>query len=109
LWFEGPNWTPHDIDPDIQYPHSLAIGDLDGDGDIDAVACSAVYDKQPASPTLAWYENDGQGRFKLHPIRTDQASYHVSLADMDGDGDLDILVAGQVSRNVVWYENKLKR
>jgi hypothetical protein len=33
----------------------------------------------------------------------------MSTADMDGDGDLDLLVAGQESRNVVWYENKLKR
>jgi len=28
---------------------------------------------------------------------------------MDGDGDLDVLVAGQESANVVWYENRLKR
>ncbi len=28
--------------------------------------------------------------------------------DMDGDSDLDILVAGQLSRNIVWYTNPLK-
>jgi len=26
---------------------------------------------------------------------------------MDVDGDLDVLVAGQNSKNVVWYENLL--
>jgi hypothetical protein len=26
---------------------------------------------------------------------------------MNGDGALDILVAGQESQNVVWYENRL--
>jgi hypothetical protein len=108
VWFEGPAWTPHDIDTSIPYPHSLAIADLDGDGDIDAVACSAVYDKQPAKPLLAWFENDGNGRFTTHVITDAQASYHLSLTDMDGDKDLDILVAGQESRNVVWYENRLK-
>ena len=108
LWFEGPSWAVRDIDTGIQYPHSLAVGDLDGDGDLDAVACSAVYDKQPKDPTLAWFENDGKGRFTTHVLSRTQASYHVTLVDMDGDRDPDILVAGQESRNVVWYENRLR-
>jgi hypothetical protein len=109
LWFEGPRWTVHDIDAGHQYPHSLAVGDLDGDGDIDAVACSAVYSKVPANPVLAWFENDGRGGFTTHRISDVQASYDVRLADMDRDGDLDILVAGQESRNVLWYENRIPR
>jgi hypothetical protein len=28
---------------------------------------------------------------------------------MDRDGDLDVLIAGQQSRNVAWYENPLER
>ncbi|MBI3279406.1 MAG: VCBS repeat-containing protein [Acidobacteria bacterium] len=108
LWFEGPGWKPREIDGAHQYPHSLAPGDLDGDGDVDAVACSAVYAGEPKAPRLAWYENTGHGRFRTHEISATQASYDVKLADMDRDGDLDILVAGQESRNVVWYENRLK-
>jgi hypothetical protein len=27
------------------------------------------------------------------------------ITDLDGDGDKDILVAGQRSQNVVWFEN----
>ena len=108
IWFEAPGWTIRDIDSAIRYPHSLAAADLDGDGDVDAVACSAVYNKEPANPLLAWFENDGAGNFRTHLISNNQASYHVSLTDMDGDGDPDILVAGQESRNLVWYENRLK-
>jgi hypothetical protein len=34
----------------------------------------------------------------------------VRLVDVNRDGALDILVAGQESQNVVWYENRvLKR
>jgi hypothetical protein len=28
---------------------------------------------------------------------------------MNGDGALDILVAGQESQNVVWYENRIAK
>ena len=39
----------------------------------------------------------------------DQAAYDIRLVDMDGDHDLDVLVAGQNSKNVVWYENRIGR
>jgi hypothetical protein len=108
VWFEAPDWKPHDIDPAHVYPHSLAIADIDKDGDIDAVACSAVYDG--SKPTgVAWFENDGNGQFRTHLIAPGQASYDIRLTDIDGDGDSDILVAGQESRNVIWFENRLKR
>ena len=46
--------------------------------------------------TIAWYENDGASIHHLQ--RTDIATnadgaYRCSLADMDGDGDVDIIVA----------------
>jgi hypothetical protein len=108
LWFEAPDWRVHDISPGHVYPHSLATGDMDGDGDIDAVTCSAVYDG--SKPTgVAWFENDGKGKFRTHLIAANQASYDTRLTDIDGDGDLDILIAGQESRNVIWFENRLKR
>ncbi|HET8550025.1 MAG TPA: VCBS repeat-containing protein, partial [Bryobacteraceae bacterium] len=109
LWFEAPSWTVHDIDGAHQYPHSLATADLDRDGDVDAAACSAVYGTVPEHPVLAWFENDGRGRFTTHRISDNQAAYDVKLVDMDRDGDLDVLVAGQESRNVIWYENRLRR
>lgn len=102
LWFEAPDWTPHEMDPGLRGPHALAIGDLDGDGDIDAATCAK--DSQLA----VWYENDGKGGFTRHIIGRNQAAYDVRLVDMDRDGDLDLVVAGQASDNVVWFENRLR-
>ena len=60
------------------------------------------------SGILAWFENDGKGHFTRHRIHEDQSAYEIKLVDMNGDGVPDILVAGQESRNAVWYENRLR-
>jgi hypothetical protein len=43
---------------------------------------------------IAWYENDGQQNFTSHTI-TDRCSWGQSVyaADVDGDGDMDVLSA----------------
>ncbi len=103
VWYEAPGWTAHEVDTTLTGPHSLAIADIDGDGDVDFVTCAKD------DFVVAWFENDGKGRFTTHHIFDKQAGYDIRLVDMDGDGDLDVLVAGQESRNVVWYENRLKK
>ena len=35
-----------------------------------------------------------------------QQAYDLKVADLDGDGRLDILLAGRQSNNVVWYHNR---
>ncbi|MGI9240527.1 MAG: FG-GAP repeat domain-containing protein [Verrucomicrobiales bacterium] len=102
LWFRGPGFEQIEVDPDIAYPHSLAIADLNADGHPDAVTCG-----KEADGIVRWYENDGSGEFTPHLIGSGQGSYDTRTVDMDGDGDLDVLIAGHASRNVVWYENPL--
>jgi hypothetical protein len=102
LWFENPSWTLHDIDTEIEFPHSLTTADHDQDGDIDVATCGY------GSERVMWYENDGRGNFKIHVLDGKQQSYDLRSVDMDGDGDLDLLNAGRGSNNVVWYENPVK-
>lgn len=103
LLFRGPKFEQSEVDPDIEYPHSLALADLNGDGKLDAVTCG-----KEVTGVVAWYANDDQGRFTKHVIGTDQGSYDLRTVDLDGDGDLDVLIAGHSSRNLVWFENPLK-
>lgn len=104
LWFKGPTFERIEIDPSIKTPHCLAAADLDGDGDLDFATCSSYLNQQ-----AAWYENDGSGKFTKHVIDINQCAYDIRLVDLDNDGDLDILIGGHTSRNVVWYENPLKQ
>ena len=62
IWFEGPQWKEHTIHASLLEPHSLAVVDMDGDGDTDAATC-AYGDRQ-----AMWFENDGRGRFTSHLV-----------------------------------------
>ena len=102
LWFKEPKFMPIEIDPKIKFQHSLDLGDLDNDGDLDGVTSS----KDPIDVT-AWSDN-GRGKFTQRIIVAKQGTYGNRAIDMDNDGDKDILIAGHTSNNVVWLENPLK-
>ena len=105
FWYRSPHWEKHVIDSDLATPHALAVGDFDGDGDLDVAAASYT------AFIVRWYENDGQGGFRAHAIDTDheQQAYDMKAFDLDADGRMDLLLAGRESRSVVWYRNALPR
>ena len=75
---------------------------MDGDGDLDIVSASFLDD------TIAWYENDGAANptWTAVDIATSaDAATSVYVADMDGDGDLDIVSASSNDDTIAWYEN----
>ena len=80
---------------------SLAVDDVDLDGDPD-VAFASVF-----SDTVAYLENrDGLGTFSPVPQVIDDTldgARVVRLADIDGDGRLDVMAGGLLSDEIVWY------
>ena len=81
---------------------TVAVGDLDGDGDLDALAASVL------DGVFSWFENiDGQGDFgPQRPIgQPDLGAIYIEAADLDGDDDLDVLTCNVTTATVAWHEN----
>jgi len=81
--------------------------DLDRDGDRDLFV-SQVGCGRGGRPWLGWYENvDGRGTFRELQTKTNVtvAPTCAFAADLDGDGDSDILAASVDGERLVWYEN----
>src|SRR5262249_23143889 len=71
-------------------PNSLALGDLDADGDPDAVVGNYYY----GGPGLSVLKNKGDGTYgppQIIKLPLNQSVGDVALADVDKDGDLDAL------------------
>jgi hypothetical protein len=83
----------------VQFLHAA---DLNGDGHVDLV--TATRD----SNEVAWFENkDGARAFTKHSVITTDADFvqQIYTADLDGDGDLDVLTASAFDDKIAWYEN----
>ncbi|MCZ4237907.1 VCBS repeat-containing protein, partial [Staphylococcus equorum] len=57
---------------------------------------------------IVWFENlDGQGNFSTkNTISTEvQSPRSVIAADIDNDGDMDVIASSQNDDKIAWYEN----
>jgi len=92
-WYEWVNgtWIAHRI-TDVDNAHSLAIRDFDHDGNLD-IFCAEMRlgGANPDSRTWIFY-GDGRGNFRETVIATGLDNHESKPADLDGDGDIDILV-----------------
>jgi hypothetical protein len=87
------------------------LGDLDGDGDLDAIVANGliIFGNVVEQANSVWL-NDGSGVFTLGQELDQDATNGVALGDIDGDGDLDALfgVRNIGQHNHVWINVQLE-
>ncbi len=85
--------------------YDLEIGDWNGDGMPDLVASFFVV-SGGSNLDVALFRNDGVGGFSFSPLlERSEFSLAIKLADVDNDGDLDLLYARPSSRGQIFLND----
>lgn len=75
----------------------VRVVDIDADGDMDVVTGRAG-----GSSGISWHEKIGDLYYE-HGVASNY--WHLELADLNGDGLLDIIGSGETIDEVAWFEN----
>ncbi|MDH4211042.1 MAG: VCBS repeat-containing protein [candidate division WOR-3 bacterium] len=95
-------WTEYTLDSNFGMSHMVYSFDFDTDGDSDIVAVAYT------SNDVAWWRNDGGSPVQFTKQTIDGSllgALGVFAADINDDGNLDVLGTADITDDVVWYSN----
>jgi hypothetical protein len=117
-WFKpkgdarGP-WEEHVLEDFLMDAHSLALGDICGNGRLDILVgeIRGKTGENAHGPRLMVWENDGNARFTRHIIDEGTGCHHARLADFRKKGVLDIasrpLLGSERWNIIVWRNDRV--
>jgi len=96
------SWTEYAVDSDFSGAVDIYAADLNGDGDLDIVGAAEFADE------IAWWSNDDGGgvSWTRHTVDANfNGARAVHAADIDGDGEQDIVGGAYIANSISWWEN----
>ncbi len=94
------NFTKHIIDSTALF--ELEALDLDQDGDMDLLGRPVNYYDSTA---IYWYENNGNQIYAKNFVDSVFRPSDMECVDLDGDGNLDIVISSSYAGAFQWYKN----
>jgi uncharacterized protein YuzB (UPF0349 family) len=97
-------WIKITVLENLSESHSAVFADFDQDGDFDILGSSAAQNR------LFWLENNnpsGDGQNWVEHAISNEFPYvqAITTADLDNDGDLDVLATALNSNDIAWWRN----
>ena len=94
-WFDAPSdprdsWTEHIVDDSVDFAHSLAVCDMNGDGELDIVTAEM---HQSSRRRVLVYLNEGHARAWRRQVVCTTGSHNLCVADIGNTGTLDLIGA----------------
>ncbi|MBA3461278.1 MAG: VCBS repeat-containing protein [Deltaproteobacteria bacterium] len=100
-WFRGPAFTKELVDESVSQTHAMRVADLDGDGVAEIVTGKRQYAHFSGDPgiddppVLVVYRRVGDAWTKLELDADSGVGNQFEIADVDGDGRLDLAIASR--------------
>lgn len=89
-WVKG-TWLPKRLLEGIDNGHSLSLVDFDGDGNLDIFLAEMRLNGGNPEAKIYLLMGDGNGNFKTTIVARGFGNHESKVADLDGNGTLDIL------------------
>lgn len=114
VWYENPTWKRHTLIEDQTKRDNVCFAphDIDGDGHIDfALGADWRPADTVASGTLQWITRGrpGDPRWTVHPIGAEPTLHRIAWADIDDDGQPELLVVPLFGRGTTREANYQQR
>ena len=117
-WYKNPgnpgnigssNWAKNTIVASTNNTHTVKLGDMDNDGDLDVVT-GTPWSNSVSTISVRVYYNNGSGSYSnAQLVESGKGLYSGVVYDIDGDDDLDIIGQDRYSggSKPYVYENRL--
>jgi hypothetical protein len=103
-------WNRHVLDDQLAWGHAVWCANLDADPDDELIIGVRDQKSDEHRRGVRIYDPRSDGGWERHLIDPGGVAVEdLSAADLDGDGDIDIVAAGRATKNVKIYWNEAKK